>query len=58
MYPEPEIKFDISKIKLTTLDIEVKSENGFPDVESAAEEILTYINTGLYNKTDSHMGSR
>ena len=40
MYPEPEIKFDISKIKLTTLDIEVKSENGFPDVESAAEEIL------------------
>ena len=40
MYPEPEVKFDISKIKLTTLDIEVKSENGFPDVESAAEEIL------------------
>ena len=40
MYPEPEIKFDINKIKLTTLDIEVKSENGFPDVESAAEEIL------------------
>ena len=25
MYPEPEVKFDISKIKLTTLDIEVKS---------------------------------
>tara|TARA_B100001248_G_scaffold29730_1_gene19336 strand:+ start:721 stop:1233 length:513 start_codon:yes stop_codon:yes gene_type:complete len=40
MYPEPEIKFDVNKIKLTTLDIEVKSENGFPDVESAAEEIL------------------
>jgi len=40
MYPEPEVKFDISKIKLTTLDIEVKSENGFPDVESSAEEIL------------------
>ena len=40
MYPAEEIKFDISKIKLTTLDIEVKSENGFPDVESAAEEIL------------------
>ena len=39
-YPEDEVKFDISKIKLTTLDIEVKSENGFPDVESAAEEIL------------------
>ena len=40
MYPEEEVKFDISKIKLTTLDIEVKSENGFPDVESSAEEIL------------------
>jgi len=39
-YPEEEIKFDVSKIKISTLDIEVKSENGFPDVESAAEEIL------------------
>ena len=39
-YPEDEIKFDINKIKISTLDIEVKSENGFPDVESAAEEIL------------------
>lgn len=40
MYPEDEIKFDISKIKLTTIDIEVASENGFPDVESASEEVL------------------
>ena len=40
MYPEDEIKFDISKIKVVTLDIEVASENGFPDVESAAEEVL------------------
>jgi len=39
-YPEEELKFDINKIKLTTLDIEVASENGFPDVESAAEEVL------------------
>ncbi len=39
-YSEDEIKFDISKIKLMTLDIEVASENGFPDVESAAEEVL------------------
>jgi len=41
MYPEDEIKFDIKKIKLVTLDIEVASENGFPDTESASEEILT-----------------
>jgi DNA polymerase elongation subunit (family B) len=40
MYPEEEVKFDTSKIKITTIDIEVASENGFPDVESAAEEVL------------------
>jgi len=39
-YPEVEVKFDVEKIKLTTIDIEVASENGFPDVESAAEEVL------------------
>ena len=39
-YPEDEIKFDISKIKLVILDIEVASEAGFPDVESCSEEIL------------------
>ena len=39
-YPQSEIKFDISKIKLFTIDIEVASENGFPDVENAAEEVL------------------
>ena len=39
-YPEVEVKFDIEKVKLTTIDIEVASENGFPDVESAAEEVL------------------
>ena len=39
-YPEEEIKFDTKKIKISTIDIEVASENGFPDVESVAEEIL------------------
>ena len=39
-YPEEEIKFDTSQIKITTIDIEVASENGFPDVESTAEEVL------------------
>ena len=36
-----EIKFDITKIKLITIDIEVASENGFPDVKSCQEELLT-----------------
>ena len=39
-YPETEIKFDINKIKLVTIDIEVKSENGFPTVEKCDEEML------------------
>ena len=29
-YPQDEIKWDMSKIKLVTIDIEVKSEEGFP----------------------------
>ena len=36
-----EVKFDINKIKLITIDIEVASENGFPDVQSCEEELLT-----------------
>ena len=40
-YPEDEIKFDIKKINLVTIDIEVKSEQGFPDPESCSEELLT-----------------
>jgi DNA polymerase elongation subunit (family B) len=39
-YPEDEIKFDINKIKLVTLDIETTSENGFPDPKECVEEIL------------------
>ena len=40
-YPEEEIKFDINKIKLVTMDIEVQAEEGFPDPESCSEEMLT-----------------
>ena len=39
-YQEDNIDFDMSKINLITIDIETKAEYGFPDVESAAEEIL------------------
>ncbi len=39
-YRDEVIKFDISKIKLITIDIEVASEVGFPDVQSAQEEVL------------------
>ncbi len=36
-----EVKYDISKMKIFALDIEVQCENGFPDVEAAAEEMLS-----------------
>ena len=39
-YPENEIKFDIKKMNLVTIDIEVQSENGFPTVEKCDEEML------------------
>ena len=39
-YPEDEIKFDISKIGLYTIDIEVAAEEGFPDVHNVSEELL------------------
>ena len=39
-YPQEHLEFDIRKIKLYTIDIETKSEEGFPDVESANEEVL------------------
>ena len=39
-YPEDEIKFDITKIKLVTIDIEVAAESGFPNVFECAEELL------------------
>ena len=39
-YPENEIKFDLNNMKLVTIDIEVKSENGFPSVQKCDEEML------------------
>ena len=39
-YPQDELKFDMSVMNIISLDIEVQSENGFPDVESAAEKLL------------------
>ena len=39
-HPEDELKFDSSKIRVFTIDIETAAENGFPDIESADQEIL------------------
>ena len=39
-HTEDQIKFDSSKIRVFTIDIETGAENGFPDIESADQEIL------------------
>lgn len=39
-YPEEYIEYDISKMSIVALDIEVSSENGFPDPKTCDEEIL------------------
>ena len=57
-YPEDEIKFDISKIKLITIDIEVASENGFPDTESCSEEILAITIQDYSTKKITTWGSK
>jgi len=39
-YPEDHIEFDLKKMKLVTIDIEVASERGFPTVAKCDEEML------------------
>ena len=39
-YSEDEIRFDSSLIRTFTLDIETGAENGFPNIETADQEIL------------------
>ena len=39
-YPEDELKFDSSSIRVFTIDIETAAENGFPNIETADQEIL------------------
>ena len=36
-----EVDFDFKKMNIMSLDIEVQCENGFPNVEEAAEEMLS-----------------
>ena len=57
-YPQDEVKFDISKIKLVTLDIETTAEKGFPDVESASGRDSGNHYSGLHNQEDYHMGCK
>jgi len=63
-YPEDQIDFDLKKMKLVTIDIEVSAERGFPTVEACDEEMLCItlqnyaskriltFGIGKYNNTD------
>ena len=57
-YPEDEIKFDLNKIKLVTIDIEVAAESGFPDVFNVAEELLLITVQDYNTKFITTFGSR
>ena len=39
-YPNESMSYDMGDIRVFTLDIETGAENGFPDIESADQEIL------------------
>ena len=39
MYPN-EISFDMSQMKILSIDIETTAQHGFPDVENPIEEVL------------------
>ena len=57
-YPEEHIQFDIKKIRLVTIDIEVAAESGFPDVENVAEELLLISLQDYATKKVTTFGSR
>jgi len=57
-FSEQEIKFDITQMKIYSLDIEVECENGFPNVEAAAEEILCITVKDLTSKKIVVWGTR
>ena len=45
-----EIDYSINQMKIFALDIEVQCENGFPDVEAAAEEMLSITIKDMVSK--------
>jgi len=53
-----EVPYDRSKIKVYSLDIETATENGFPDIESANEEVLLISLQDNQTKRMTVFGSR
>ena len=57
-YPWDEMKFDMNQIRIFTIDIETAAENGFPDIESADQEILLISIKDSYSGRITVFGSR
>jgi len=57
-YPWDDMKFDMSHIRIFTIDIETAAENGFPDIESADQEILLISIKDSYSGRITVFGSR
>jgi len=57
-YPWDDMKFDMSNIRIFTIDIETAAENGFPDIESADQEILLISIKDSYSGRITVFGSR
>ena len=53
-----EIDYDMSQMKIWTIDIEVACENGFPDVQASAEEMLCITMKNFNTKETITWGTR
>ena len=53
-----EIDYDMSKMQIWTIDIEVACENGFPDVQASAEEMLCITMKNFNTKETITWGTR
>lgn len=57
-YPADEIEYDINQIRVFTIDIETGAENGFPDIESADQQILAISIKDSYSKRITVFGAK
>jgi len=57
-YPDEDMEYDFNLIRVFTLDIETGAENGFPDIESADQEILLISIKDSYSGLISVFGTR
>ena len=53
-----EVDYDMTKMRIYTIDIEVACENGFPDVEASAEEMLCITIKDFNTKKTITWGTR